>query len=197
MLCSSVIAETIAYCSLRANHHLGFFYFSFSNTERQSTDVFIRSVLRQLLLQRETLPNRVVDIWRRFGHTQPNLDTWKEMLCAVVEGNRETYLLVDALDECPSLSGERGKLLKYVRVLIGMKMPNLHILVTSRKESDIEDVLGHIGDFGPFSIRNAQVDHDILSYLKEEMSRDRIMQQWPSALRREVETELGSKANGM
>ena len=171
--------------------------FSFSDGARQSTDVFIRSVLRQLLLQRDTLPARVVDIWKKFGHTQLALDTWKEMLHAVVEGNRETFVLVDALDECPSLSGERERLLKFLRSLVEMHLPSLHVLVTSRKVSDVERVLGRLGHFGPFGIRNAEVDRDIVKYVEVEIGQDPVMQQWPAGLRYEVERELGSRANGM
>jgi len=197
VLCSSIINDAVSYCSLRVNHHLAFFYFSFSDEARQSTDACIRSVLRQLLLQRDTLPARVVDIWKKSGHTQPALDTWREMLHAVVEGNRETFVLVDALDECPSLSGERERLLKFLRSLVEMHLPSLHILVTSRKVSDVERVLGQLGHFGPFGIRNAEVDRDIVKYVEVEIGQDSVMQQWPAGLRHEVERELGSRANGM
>jgi hypothetical protein len=197
VLCSSIIKETISYCSLSVNHHLGFFYFSFSDTARQSTEIFIRSILRQLLLQRETLPSPIVDKWKKFRHTQPGLDTWREALRDVAEGNRETYVLVDALDECPSIAGERGKLLKFVESLLGMNVPNLHILVTSRKLSDVENALGSLGGFGPVGIRNADVDQDIVKYVEVEISQDEVMEQWPCALRKEVEKELGSRAHGM
>ena len=119
-------------------------------------------------------------------------------VCDAVAGIiRETYVLVDAFDECPSLSGEPEKLLKFVRGLVEMKLPNLHILVTSRKVSDVEYVLNSLRVFKPFDICNAEVDQDIVKYIKVEIHQDRVMKQWPSSVREEVEKELGSKASGM
>jgi len=106
-------------------------------------------------------------------------------------------VLVDALDECPSISGEREKLLKFVRSLVEMSLPNLHILVTSRKVSDVDYALGPLDPLGPFGIRNSDVDRDILGYVETEISQDRVMKQWPCELRQEAENELGSRANGM
>jgi hypothetical protein len=182
---------------MRANHHLGFFYFSFSDTTRQSTEVFIRSILRQLLLQRETLPDGVVNIWRMHGHTSPALGIWKDALRETVKGNRETFVLVDALDECPLHSGERLKLLRFLEEVVNMKLYNLHLLATSRRESDVERMLGRLGDIPPFSIQNAEVDQDILSYVEGEINQDEVMKLWPATLKFEVERELGSKAHGM
>lgn len=139
-----------------------------------------------------------MDIWKKFGHTQPALDTWREALCDIVAGNvRKTYILVDALDECPGVSGERGKLLRFVAGLVELKLLNLHILVTSRKVGDVEYALSSLGGFRPFGIRNAEVDRDIVKYIEAEIGQDRVMKGWPSSVREEVEKELGSKANGM
>lgn len=48
------------------------------------------------------------------------------------------YLVLDALDECIT----RSTLLKGLEEMDHWDLPNLHILVTSREETDIEDSLG-------------------------------------------------------
>ncbi|KAM5357601.1 hypothetical protein ACJZ2D_016093 [Fusarium nematophilum] len=197
VLCSSIIKETVSFCSLRDNHFLSFFYFSFSDTERQSTDAFARSVLRQLLLQRESLPDAIVDVYRRYSHSCPTLGTWKSALKGTIQASKETYILVDALDECPSLLGERKKLLDFIKGLTDLELPNLHIIATSRKEQDVERALSRLGTCPPLSIQTSVVDEDIQSYVRSEISQDDVMSRWPTALQEEVHRELGSRANGM
>ncbi|KAF9775766.1 hypothetical protein IL306_006108 [Fusarium sp. DS 682] len=197
VLCSSIIKETVSFCSLRDNHLLGFFYFSFSDTERQSTNAFARSVLRQLLLQRQTLPDAIVDIYRRYSHSFPTLGSWKSALKGTIQASKETYILIDALDECPDHLGERKQLLGFIKGLMDLELPNLHVLVTSRREQDIDRALSQRGTCPPLSIQTSVVDEDIQSYVRSEISQDDIMSRWPPALQEEVHRELVSRANGM
>lgn len=104
---------------------------------------------------------------------------------------------MDALDEYQIIAGERDKLLKVVQTLLGMNVPNLQILVTSPKVSDVEHVHGLLRKVGPFGIRNADADRDIAKYIEVEISRAEVIEQWPYILRKEVEKELGSRAHGM
>ena len=57
---------------------------------------------------------------------------------------RPIYLIIDALDECSNTSGipsDRNRVLRLVRELIDLHLPDLHICVTSRPEVDIREVL--------------------------------------------------------
>ena len=54
------------------------------------------------------------------------------------------YLIVDALDECPDTSGvqsPREKVLALVEELVGFRLQNLHLCVTSRPDVNIRNVL--------------------------------------------------------
>jgi ankyrin repeat domain-containing protein 50 len=197
VLCSSIIQHAVSFCSLRRNHHIGFFYFSFSDLSRSSTDSLARSVLRQLLLQRETLPDGVVDIYRRCGPRRPSTENWLSALRSVVKGKRQTYVIIDALDECSTQLGEQSRLVKFVKEMVNMRLSNLHVLATSRRNREIENALSQLGTFGPFGIQNAAVDEDILSYVKNEIRGDDMMKKWPDSLKQDVERELFSKAQGM
>lgn len=46
----------------------------------------------------------------------------------------QTYIILDALDEC----ADREGLMEVLEKIAGWKLQNLHLLVTSRKERDIE-----------------------------------------------------------
>ena len=66
----------------------------------------------------------------------------KEML--TLTDQRPTYLILDALDECSDASGiptPCNRVLRLVKELVDLHIPNLHICVTSRPEVDIQDVL--------------------------------------------------------
>jgi hypothetical protein len=67
----------------------------------------------------------------------------RQMLSVLAE--HPTYIVMDALDECPDDSGwpktPREEALDVVRDLVGLPLPNLRICVTSRPEVDIKSVL--------------------------------------------------------
>ena len=57
----------------------------------------------------------------------------KEMLC--LPGQGPIYIIIDALDECPNISGTPSaceEILELVEELIDLKLPNVHLCVTSR-----------------------------------------------------------------
>ncbi|KAH9059181.1 hypothetical protein EDB87DRAFT_813145 [Lactarius vividus] len=66
------------------------------------------------------------------------LDCLKEILTAGQLGL--TYIIVDALDECPTITGTpsaREKVLELLTDLVNLKHSNLHLCVTSRPEAGI------------------------------------------------------------
>ena len=57
-----------------------------------------------------------------------------------VSDPRPTYIILDALDECPNSSGipsPREQVLALVKDLVNLRLSHLHICVTSRPEFDI------------------------------------------------------------
>ena len=74
----------------------------------------------------------------------------------------QAYIMIDALDECI----ERGKTLNWLDKLIsgaGRKAANLHIMVTSRPERDIDKIFAVLD---PHSIDVGEANtKDIVEYL--------------------------------
>ena len=60
-----------------------------------------------------------------------------------ITGQPPTYLVLDALDECPDsvMPSSRDKVLGLVEELVQLRLPNLRLCVTSRPEYDICSVL--------------------------------------------------------
>ena len=102
------------------------------------------------------------------------------------------YLVLDALDECIT----RSILLKGLEEMHHWDLPNLHILVTSRKETDIEDSLGCLVT-SQITLEENVVDFDTRTFVQDQIQRDPKLLKWPQHTRGEIEKVLLNGANGM
>jgi hypothetical protein len=129
---------------------LAFFYFDFRDEEKKQD---IRNFVTSLLVQLSAYSSPCCKILSRLysshgkGTQQPSNDALtsclREMLSLAAQ--QPIYLIVDALDECPDSSGmptPREDVLNLLEGLVRLRLPNLHICVTSRPEIDIKNVLG-------------------------------------------------------
>ena len=157
----------------------------------------LRTILRQLLLQRSTLPDGVRDVYLKYTYGHPPMAAWKTALGSMIQKISPTFIVIDALDECPTHRGERAKLLELLRYLAASQSANLHVLVTSRKESDIEEKLTSSVTLPPLSIHGEDTDIDIRTHVKAQLASDSTMSKWPEPTRLEVEEVLSTKAKGM
>jgi hypothetical protein len=73
--------------------------------------------------------------------TRPDLDTLEATLRATITDFENVYLIIDALDECPEVNEERQTLLACLLRMYRWGETSLHLLLTSRKEKDIDDEL--------------------------------------------------------
>jgi hypothetical protein len=115
-------------------------------------------------------------------------------------GQATTYIVIDALDECPMTSGlssPREEVLSFMEELIRSQVPNIRICITSRPEADIELVLRPLS-FHSVSLHgeNGQVQ-DITEYVKFVVSTDRNMQKWRKEDKELVVQVLTRKSGGM
>ena len=69
----------------------------------------------------------------------------------MLEQHRQaTYIVIDAIDECPNTSGfptPREEILDFLDELIDLGLPHLHICIASRPEIDIRDTLEPLTPF--------------------------------------------------
>ena len=111
-----------------------------------------------------------------------------------------TYIIVDALDECPrkiGLPSPREEVLGFVKELVRLHVPNLQICVTSRPETDIEHVLGPLAHHSISLHGESGQARDIANYIKFVVKSDPNMGSWRSADKELVTEVLTRKANGM
>ncbi|CZR42829.1 uncharacterized protein FPRO_10132 [Fusarium proliferatum ET1] len=126
---------------------LAYFFFSFGNIEQQKVSVMLSSLVRQLCASRPDTPQPV----KRFEEymakgERPDIETLEAALICAVSGFSAVFIVVDALDECPVLDGERPKLLNCLRRIIASMSDNLHIFCTSRAEPDIHMAIDKLLD---------------------------------------------------
>jgi len=116
------------------------------------------------------------------------------------EGRGPTYIILDALDECPvtsSIPSPREEVLELVEDLVGLHLPNLHICVTSRPEPDIQLVLERLTEL-PVSLHDETGQkEDIANYVASFVHSDRRMRRWREEDKELVIKTLSEKAGGM
>ena len=191
---STVIKEVKS--QYKSNHTvaIAYFYFDFNDTEKQRHDKFTRSLVKQLAWQSvdtlaclESLFSRNQD-----GKQQPEQDALELTLQQMLGKFEETFIILDALDECK----EREELLLLLEKLNSWEIEKLHVLVTSRRERDIEEALESLVT-SEICLQSALVNIDIHTHISERLQNDSILRKWPTNVRGEIERTLMDGAQGM
>ena len=113
-------------------------------------------------------------------------------LRSILNNFEHTYIILDALDEC----AERKELLDLIGDIVDWNLDIIHILVTSRKERDIEDYL-QSRVTSQINIQSTLVKADIQVHVRERLQNDPSMKKWPLEIRGEIEEELMEKGHRM
>ncbi|KAK0707760.1 ankyrin repeat-containing domain protein [Lasiosphaeris hirsuta] len=174
-----------------------YYYFDFSDSRKHGVVNMLKSVIYQLLCAtpRESEAATALYNGRREGTEEPTMEELVSLLMSEIALTEVTYLVIDALDECPGPRGERQVLFK--GFLNAEKLPeNLKILVTSRQEPDIEAALNSIVTH-KIGIQNCNVDDDVSVYVKREIERDATLMRWQPAMKKEILDAVVMGAHGM
>ena len=115
-------------------------------------------------------------------------------------GQGPIYIIVDALDECPNLSGTpsaREEVLKLIGELVDLELPNVHLCVASRLEMDIQMILDPLTTLKISLHDETGQKEDIVKYIKSVLNSDRSTRRWNEEDKQLVIDTLSSKANSM
>ena len=209
LLISSAIIEDIKHMRESRSPDsalLAYYYFDFKDAAKCD----VRGLLTSLLLQLADDSDRCCDLLSqlhkkcRYGSDQPGDAALAQCLKNMVDlpGQVPTYIVIDALDECPNKIGTpsaREKVLDFVEDLIDSIHSNLFICITSRPEQDIIAILNPLT---PPSLRVSLHEEvgqrkDIDSYVRSFVQRDRAMRRWRAEDKELVISVLSERANGM
>jgi hypothetical protein len=170
-----------------------YFYFDFKNTEKCRPQNLVRSLITQFSARRMNLPEALAQLFSQCqnGKQQPTMASLMMTLKQMI-GDSHTFIILDALDEC----AEREDLLGLMEEIQDWKLMNLHILVTSRREREIENSLRSRGSC-EINIQSRVVDDDILLHIQERLEHDPKLKDWPVEVQEEIKITLMSGAHGM
>ena len=180
---------------------MAYFYFDFRNVDKQRLCNLLPSLLVQFAAQSDLCCNNLSKL--HSAHIQKPSDhvmakCLKQMLAR--EGRGPTYIILDALDECPVTSGipsPREEVLQLLEDLVGLHLPNLHICVTSRPEPDIQIVLKRLTERSVSLHDESGQRGDIANYVSSFVHLDRKMGRWREKDKELVIKALSEKADGM
>jgi len=195
---------------------LAFFYFSSRSANKKDALNLLSSVLLQLSYQSDDFYRVLSSAFpESAGSASPpprrDIDTLRTYLRRILTLEQQVtiYFVIDALDECASPSEQhldyqswiqtRGRedVFKILEELLDLKLPHLRLCVTSRLETDIEEVLE------PFNPRKVSLDtqpghiETLAQFVKLSVNSDRTMQKWSDETKDLVIDTLGKESGGM
>ncbi len=183
---------------------MAYYYFDFRDGKKQDRYGVVSSSLCQLSAKSDSCYEV---LWQLYsdnanGTGKPDNSALTECIKDMLSlpGQGPVYIIIDALNECPNISGTpsaREKVLELVEELVELNLPNVHLCVTSRPEVDIRRVLKPLTSL-QISLHNENGQkEDITEYIKFVVYSDRKMRRWRDEDKQLVIDVLSEKADGM
>ena len=183
---------------------VAYYYFDFRDVKKQDCYGLLSSLILQLSVESDSY----YDILSRLysdnarGIRKPTISAlkicMKDML--TLPEQAPTYIIVDALDECPNSSGtpsKREEVLDLIEELVDLKLPNVHLCVASRPEMDIRLALEPLTSLKISLHDEVGQKEDIMEYIKSVVRSDRSMRRWKEEDKQLVTDTLSDRADGM
>lgn len=177
---------------------IAYFFFDFQDPNKQKNENMIKSLIAQFSSCGPGTPLALQSLFESCGNglRQPSKSLLMATLKALLKEFDNAFIVLDALDEC----ADRDDLLSDIEEIMGWKSNNIHILVTSRKEVDIEEALEPLAtEQEMVCIQSETIREDIKAYVHQRLQTDRKLKRWQSNedVQKEIEDTLVAKADGM
>ncbi|KAI1350231.1 ankyrin repeat protein [Xylaria sp. FL0043] len=173
---------------------IAYFYFSYDQKyhEREPLDIF-RCLLKQLSEGLVPVPDVVKSFYNKHkGRTVPSLREVMETFQSVAKLYRRSFIVIDALDECPASEGHRMKFIKQIKEFQIQTRTN--ILLTSR---DIPEIMDEFKQYPKLKIRASGDDvHMFLDKEIPHLDLQRLLK-GDFELQQAIKTKICDTADGM
>ncbi|KAK2747861.1 hypothetical protein FQN55_004738 [Onygenales sp. PD_40] len=194
----TILSSTVIQDLERQGKVVAYFYFDFKDSQKQTPILLIKSLILQLCQPNRRIPPAIETLYSSCanGEKSPSLDGLLHVLRETIQELPESYVVIDALDECVY----RDDLIDVLNTICGWGSGNLHLLATSRKERDIEMCLEElVAPDNAICLKTEVVDVDIRHYVAHILDTRRKFEKWrkDDNMRREIETALMQKSKGM
>ena len=204
MLYSSAVIQEILTLRDAGLASMAYYYFDFRDTDKQIRRNLLLSLVSQLSARSDLCCDMLHRIYVAHdnGARKPTDDVLIQCLkeSLTLSNDRLTYIIMDALDECPNTFGmpsPREAVLDFVKELVELALPNLRICITSRPEIDIRTVIE------PLTTRRVSLHDetgqkkDIVEYVNSVVRTNMRMGKWREEDQRLVIETLSERADGM
>ena len=185
---------------------MAYFYFDFRNANKQTLHDLVPSLLTQLSAGsslRCDILSRLYSV-HDDGRKEPSdivlTKCLKDML--TLPDQLPIYLIMDALDESPNTSGipsARERVLQLLKELVDLRLPSLHICVTSRPEADIQKGIVPLTSLRVSLHDQSGQKEDIADYVRSVVysNSEAIIRRWKIEDKDLVIEVLSERADGM
>jgi hypothetical protein len=204
LLSSSAIIQNIEGMRTAGLVTMAYYYFDFRDVKKQDRYGLLSSLVSQLSAELDSCHEVLSQLYSDHANGMRKPTTGSLTKCMndmlSLPGQGPIYIIVDALDECPDVSGNpsaREEVLELIQELVGLKLSNLHLCVASRPEFGIQKTFEPLE---PLQIsvhgESGQKD-DIIEYIKFVVHSDKKMRSWKDKDKELVVKMLSEKAEGM
>ena len=175
-----------------------YYYFSFSDEAKQDLDNCLASMIIQLCSRRPA-PQSLRNIFVSRKSGRPTTEQLISVLQELIGSCEHTYILLDALDECPEAEDQRASILNFIQELCsGSASSRLHLLILSRAEADIRQVLVTEVGAVEMSVSAEKVRHDIMCHVRNQLLRpSSSTSKLPAELVNRIVERVAARAAGM
>ena len=191
---STIIDTLISDCENRATSGIAYFYFDFNNHSiAQDHNRLLRSLIEQLSSQSGAVPQPLTSLYQRCrnGTVQPLTADLVKTFRSIIGSFTQFYLVIDAVDE----SKEKQEFLGFLNTIAQWKLPQVHVLVTSRTEIDSE-IRSRNWKCVTVAIEEHLVDADIQKHILATLEDDEVLNRWDPSHQEVIAKTLISGANG-
>jgi hypothetical protein len=146
---------------------IGFAYIYLDSNDQiqQSTKNIIGTIIKQLLWPLPRIPKGIEETWAKYQHEGPPTEQTIEMLCEACKAFTETYICVDALDECSHVKSLLGQFAR-----AHLKVTSIRLICTARPH--IRSMLNGCG-LNPYTISIEARESDVRAFAEWRIENDR------------------------
>ena len=202
---STIIQDIEALCNA-GEASMAYFYFDFRNANKQGLHDLVPSLLTQLSARSSLRCDILSELYSDHddGAKEPSdivlTKCLQDMLTA--PDQPPSYIIMDALDESPNTSGipsARERVLQLLKELVDLRLPNLHICVTSRPEADIQNGILPLTSLRVSLHDQSGQKEDIADYVRSVVfsNSEPIIRRWKMEDKNLVIDVLSERADGM
>src|SRR5690606_25507761 len=189
-----------------ASNSILYFHFDLNDSDKRTLECMLRSLISQLYINQEDSRKHLDSLFSSCenvsGNTQPTPEQLYLCFSAMLKELEQVWIVIDALDQCITRKGNPAEgVISCVKDLALLGQANVHLLVTSRPEYDIQVAFSewtactesqriNIGD---------RVAGDIHEYIRKRVTEGEGFRRWHNRLDviEMIITELMAKSNGM